>query len=90
MPNKTIRCKFQCQSVTQSTSSKWNKETEKYDTVPVYSATLGVVYSGSPENEAFFAATPSGSLQLGIHSEQHFEVNKEYYLDITEVRPAAE
>lgn len=44
------------------------------------------VYTGSAENEAFYAATPGGSISLGIVNEAaaaKFEVGKEYYVDFT-------
>lgn len=66
---KTIRCKFRCQSVTQTADG--------------YSAHLFAVHSGSPENEEFFKWTPSGVLDLSLTKEQHFEPGKDYYLDIT-------
>ena len=44
------------------------------------------VYSGSEENDAFFAATPSGSVVLGLVRPdvwQQFELEHAYYLDFT-------
>jgi len=51
-----------------------------------YSVILYPVTSGSPENEAFFASTPSGTIQLSLTKEevyQQFEYGKEYYIDFT-------
>ena len=48
------------------------------------SAEFNAVYSGSPENEKFFAATPAGSLKVSTIREGVFEPGKSYYLDITE------
>lgn len=45
-----------------------------------------VVTTGSPENEAFFKWTPSGWLEfstVNAAAAEKFEVDKEYYLDIT-------
>ena len=71
----TVRCKFTCYEVGQSKG--WNE-------VPVlYKARFAAVATGSEENKAFFAATPSGTLELGTVREGHFEVGKDYYLDIT-------
>lgn len=84
MDSKIVRCKLICHDVTNQSYEKYNKETGKHEKAPVYSATFGPVYSGTVENEAFFAATPSASLILGVHAKQHFEVGKEYYIDITE------
>jgi hypothetical protein len=44
------------------------------------------VYSGSPENEQFFKATPGGQLHLCVVNDaamRLFEHGKEYYIDIT-------
>ena len=46
---------------------------------PVYGA-------GSEENKAFWDATPTGSLQLGVVNQdawKQFELGKSYYLDFT-------
>lgn len=47
---------------------------------------LTAVYGDSPENKAFFAATPSGSVELAVVKEEvaaQFELGKEYYVDFT-------
>lgn len=47
---------------------------------------LRAVTNGSPENDTFFKWTPSGVLDfhlLAASTASMFEVNKEYYLDIT-------
>lgn len=47
--------------------------------------TMYPVCDGSPENEAFFDATPCGELTLGgMSDDKGFVVGKEYYIDITE------
>jgi hypothetical protein len=38
------------------------------------------VSSGSEENKKFFAATPSGIIELSALKEDLFEVGKEYYV----------
>jgi hypothetical protein len=75
---ETIRCKFKCQSVTKRTG--WNKPTEF-----LYDAKFGAVTDGSEENNRFFAATPSGVLEVSSILPDAFVPGKEYYLDI---RPA--
>lgn len=77
-----IRCKFTCQSITRSMSSKYNSETKQHDQTPLDTANLYVVTSGSDENKEFFASTPSGKLEVGVHVPGAFEVGKEYYVDI--------
>lgn len=86
--NRKIRCKFVCQSITRSMSSKYNEATGKYETAPLDTANLYVVTSGSEENKKFFASTPSGELKVGLHSVDHFEVGKEYYVEIEECNSA--
>jgi hypothetical protein len=47
---------------------------------------MTAVVEGSEENRSFFSATPNGQLTLHIVREEtasHFEVGKEYYLDLT-------
>lgn len=44
------------------------------------------VYSGSEENQKFFAATPGGQIQLHVvnpDATAAFEEGKEYYVDFT-------
>jgi hypothetical protein len=75
-----VRCKFVCQSKVPLEGNA--------------SISLGVVYSGSEENKAFFAATPGGSIQFYTVNEQaakQFEIGKEYFVDFTlAVEPAKE
>ncbi len=56
--------------------------------IPQVNVTLrfSAVTSGSDENKAFFASTPSGELNLNLVNKEHadkFELMKEYYLDIS-------
>lgn len=44
------------------------------------------VYGGSEENDKYFAATPSGELELGVlnaSAAKQLVVGQEYYLDLT-------
>lgn len=50
----------------------------------VFESEFLAVTVGSSENKAFFNATPTGSLKIGVYKEDVFEVGKEYYLDILE------
>ena len=80
------RAKFRLNSYTTELYDKWveNKSTglvEKrtLNFTPVYG-------TGSEENKAFWDATPTGSLQLGIVNRDAwglFELGKCYYLDFT-------
>ncbi len=49
---------------------------------------LSAVYSGSPENEAFFKMTPGGNISLvtvNPEAAKQFIPGKEYYVDFTPV-----
>lgn len=67
------RCKFRCNQIVKSVSGS----------EIVYTAQFNAVHNDSPENKEFFKWTPSGSLSVGVYSDDRFEVGKEYYLDIT-------
>jgi len=69
------RCKFECVSVTKRKG--WSGHAVLHD------SEFQVVSSGSEENKAFFASTPSGKLNVGSIAPDLFEVGKAYYLDIT-------
>ena len=63
-----MRCKFSCRHI-------------DYLTGTVH---MEPVYSGSKENRDFFAATPSGKIELQIVSPTaccYFEVGRDYYVD---------
>ena len=75
MSHDTVRCKFQCVERVQRVS--WTKEFPFH-----YAYVFQAVTSGSPENKAFFAATPSGKLEVSTVAVDTFEVGKEYYLDL--------
>lgn len=90
-----VRAKFQLNSFTTVMEKTFPHRTADGKTdyerpVPVEKRTLNFtpVYSDKPESEnrAFWDATPSGSLQLGVVNQeawQHFALGKEYYLDFT-------
>ncbi len=74
---KITRCKFNCQGVTKNAVyGKPGKFT--------YFAKFQTVYSDSPENKAFFEATPSGTIEIGTYKEDVFTPGKEYYVDFVE------
>lgn len=75
----TTRCKVLCTSVKKYAASGWHTE-PKVDFM--YAATFCAVSGGvSPENKAFFASTPTLSLELSAVNGDKFEPGKEYYLD---------
>lgn len=73
-----VRCKFTCIEVTKR--QHW-RDRSRF----VYEASFTAVTDGSPENDSFFEATPSGTLKIGTYRDDIFQPGKDYYLDITEV-----
>ena len=70
----TVRCKFTCQSKKQYVGWGTNKTLYEYE--------FTAVTTGSDENKAFFAATPSGSLKVSTVTDDRFIVGAEYYIDL--------
>lgn len=73
---KTVRCKFRCTSVTKQ---------EGWGNFPVlYSYKMQAVSDdGTAENKQFYAVSPSGMFDVSAVREDHFEVGKQYYFDIS-------
>ena len=91
----TVRAKFRLNSYTTEFQAayphkKANGETDYDRPVDAEKRTLNftpVYRSGSDENKAFWDATPTGSLQLGVVNQQAwaaFELGKSYYVDFSE------
>ncbi len=77
----TVRAKFVVQSITRQ--KHWDREKGEIHTVK-----LSPVAGNSEENKQFYAATPSGSIELGTVNEQagrQFELGAEYYVDFQKV-----
>lgn len=75
----TVRAKFVVQTITQSQGWGNNPRIWTVRLVPVAAA-------GSAENAAFYAATPSGSIDLSLVSEsvgKEFEIGQAFYVDFT-------
>lgn len=82
----TVRAKFRLNSYTTEMYDKWGDgksvgkvEKRTLNFTPVYG-------TGSDENKAFWDATPTGSLQLGVvnpEAWQQFVLGECYYLDFT-------
>lgn len=68
--------KFTCNEISKRTG--WG--VHKF----LYSAKFSAVTGTSTENESFFAATPSGSIEVSTVKEDHFEVGKTYLVHFTE------
>jgi hypothetical protein len=72
---KTVRCKFRCDKLTKMKGWVGREFIYEYE--------FAAVSSGSPENEAFYAASPGGHFKVYGVVADHFEVGQEYYFDIT-------
>lgn len=79
----SVRAKFKVEEV--SRREHWDKAKGELITVKLSPVSNGT----SPENEAFYAATPSGEIRLDTLNQsagEQFELGAEYYIDFT---PAA-
>jgi len=75
-----IRAKFKC--ISERKFEGWKVQGE--DKIPFYfDFEFQAVTSGSEENKRFFAATPSGKINLSTINSGMFEVGREYYIDFT-------
>jgi len=82
----SVRAKFKVISIT--TSEHWDKDKSPLSTVCLYPVT-----ANNPENEQFYAATPSGKIELGTlnaSAAAAFQLGGEYYVDFTSVVPVAQ
>lgn len=91
----SVRAKFRLNSFTTELHQSYPHRTEggqvdykRPESVEKRTLNFTPVYSDDPasENKAFWDATPSGSLQLGVVNPEawkHFEIGKAYYLDFT-------
>lgn len=76
----TVRAKFKVVSLTQR--EHWDK-TKGF----LHDVVMQPVVSGSKENESFYAATPSGQIQLATINDEaakQFQIGKEFYVDFSE------
>lgn len=80
----TVRAKFKVQSITRHQGWDGSKMVEQS------TVRLVPVTSGSDENKAFYAATPSGQIELGVISADtaaKFPIGGEMYADFTPAIP---
>lgn len=76
---KTVRCKFRCVAIAQT--EHWDRQHGHY----LHTASFAAADKDkSPENRAFFEATPTVNVQIGTMKADHFSVGREYYVDFTE------
>lgn len=72
----TVIAKFTCKSITRR--QHWDRKKGETQTI-----SLEPVTSGSPENEAFYEATPSGSIileTLNAEAGNYFQLGRNYYI----------
>lgn len=77
----TMRAKFTVQTITQTQG--WGNHPRIWTVrmIPVSGA-------GSPENAAFYAATPGGSIDLSLVADpvgQNFAIGQSFYVDFSPV-----
>lgn len=74
---ETIRAKFKC--VAEKKYEGWGQSGGPRPFFHDYE--FQAVTSGSDENKAFFAATPTGNIHLSTLKAGMFSVGQEYYID---------
>lgn len=82
-----VRAKFRCNAVTKREGSIYDAKTSQSHMGFLYYYEFYVVTGNSgenPENNLFYASTPTGTLTLGAVRDDLFIPGKEYYLDFTE------
>jgi hypothetical protein len=75
----TVRAKFKVTAKTQR--EHWDNQKGA-----IHEIELRPVSGGSPENDSFYASTPTGELKLQTvnhEAGQQFELGGEYYVDFT-------
>jgi hypothetical protein len=80
----SVRAKFVVNSITRQ--KHWSSERGG----EIQTIRLSPVTSGSDENKGFYAATPSGLIELGTvnaDAVKEFELGAEIYVDFTPVAP---
>lgn len=79
-----MRAKFKVHSITESAGWSGHKS--------MFTVKMNPVTSGSKENEAFYAATPGGSIELSVVSAEigkQFPIGGEVYVDFAPVQADA-
>lgn len=78
-----VRAKFVVNSITRQKHWRSDEELQTIKLSPVTNTS-----DPESENSKFWAATPSGSIELGCcnaEAVKQFELGKEYYIDFTKV-----
>lgn len=84
-----VRAKFTVSMVSAPRKiTHWDNEGNSSQ-VDVVDVSLYPVTGGSNENNAFFASTPGGLIQLqtiNLEAAQQFEAGRQFYVDFTEAQ----
>lgn len=88
----TTRAKFRVSRHEQSLGGpRRSPVTGELEPVVLHAVVLHAVYDdGTPENQRFFAATPSGEIKLQMVSAEAaaaFELGQAYYVDFIKAEP---
>lgn len=82
------RCKFYCSSKTERLATVYEKDETtgrpEGKTVSVWDFQFHVVGEGTPEDNLFFASTPTGEMKVTTVRNDTFKIGQKYYLDFTE------
>lgn len=81
-----VRAKFKVFYKGSHMNAVWGPDGRAKGEAEVHDIKLGPVTSGSDENKAFYASTPSGTLELNTINKEaadQFMLNGEYYIDFT-------
>lgn len=81
-----VRAKFVVNRIERSLGSYYNPETKEYESREVQTIKLHPVTGMEGENAQFFAATPSGSIELAVvnaAAAKDFDIGAAFYVDFT-------
>ena len=87
--NQKVRCKMKLNTVTERLASRGKYDDQGkhigYEEFRLWDAEFSAVYSTKKddENQAFWDATPSGTLKLATILQMPWEIGREYYVDLT-------
>lgn len=83
-----VRAKFVVNRIERSLGSYYDQETKEYVSREVQTIKMTPVAGVDGENAKFFAATPSGSIELGVvnaDAAKGFDIGSAFYVDFTKV-----
>lgn len=80
-----IRAKMCLNRIERQVSSKYNSDTQKYESCEGWTLKFNVVTGdGAPDNKEFFNSSPSGSIELfcvNPEANKQMELGKNYFID---------